>query len=117
MMRLQQFAMILVSFTLPATGRADDPSKPLDPWLGAIVLPKSPDVRLKDSDGTLVGDPLESRGVVRNVAGDKLLLERSPNVFGWVDRKDMIRVNEADAYFTEQIKIKPTAFAYRCRAQ
>ena len=138
---LPLFCVLVASFEMLAAGPADDAVKLPDPWLGVSVVAKRADVRAKDDHGNVVKGPLPAVCNVAKVDGYRLALrfpaprslEEQPDGYrlalrfpaprsleeqpiAWVAKDDVVRRDGAEAYFSEQIRTKPTAFAFRSRA-
>ncbi len=86
---------------------ADEPAKPPDPWAGVFVVFKAEDVTPRDSTASGWESPVPRRTRVDRSQGDRLWLDTSSTNAGWVGVEEVVRIEEADPYFSERINNKP----------
>jgi tetratricopeptide (TPR) repeat protein len=90
--------------------------KAANPWLDKAVVPKNRDFTLKDSQkGSSVKGPADVYHVSL-VSGNSLLLTTS-GVSGWAPIDQVVPLEQADAFFTNQIRARPgESFNHAMRA-
>jgi len=104
--RLVVLLAVLVLFTGRAAGQTDSG------WLGREVLARTPDLKLKVGSRVVGTAPDATVLHVQQVQGQWLWLGT-----GWVQATDVIPLDDAVGFFTEQIKSSPSVFNYLSRAE
>jgi tetratricopeptide (TPR) repeat protein len=89
-------------------------------WVGQTVLTKRDDIRYGRTDPQ-TGQPVyfgTLRGTNYRVEAEEgdWVMVRQAGVSGWVGKENVVLLSEAVDYFTRQIRLAPTAAAYRKRA-
>jgi tetratricopeptide (TPR) repeat protein len=103
----------LVSMAAPRFAQAS--------WVGRLVIPKKVDIKIRqtDKDGKPIHvGPFDTAGVVVLAAKDGWLKVRLNDGEGWIDQAELLLVEDAIPYFTQQINENPNhADAYTLRAR
>lgn len=120
MLRQQLTAVALLVLLAPTCLQAQSTSDPAADWRGVKVLPKL-DAVVKAGDTVLEDEqtpglkPLYLPWVVQDVDGDWLCVGDSHK--GWVQRTDVVTLDQATQYYTELInRGEQPAWAYNLRA-
>jgi tetratricopeptide (TPR) repeat protein len=103
---MEPVGVIAIAFSMLMP--ADKPSPPEEPvaqpaaWIGKKVFPISPAVKLRGEDAE-IAEFRSVPGVVRRVKRNRLYL-RAGSFEGWVERAEVVPLEEAVEYFTGQLQ-------------
>jgi tetratricopeptide (TPR) repeat protein len=107
-------AAIALVMAPPVQSQSEQPSE--GSWVGKVVVPKSPSFTLKNAEkGSVVKGPPAIYHV--SLASGNSLLLSSSGVFGWAPTDQVVPLEHARPFFTNQIRANPGAsFNYMMRA-
>jgi tetratricopeptide (TPR) repeat protein len=110
-MRTSSISVAVVSLVM-AVANASAHAADTKSWVGQFAMARCAEAKLQDGQKVIGAVPAGEMLRVSQQRGDWLQVDR-----GWVHKSELVTSAQAVGHFSDEIKRKPTAFAYQSRGR